>query len=280
MRVTALGVRGSTPAPGHDFVRYGGNTSCVAVGPDEGPPSLILDAGTGLCRLPEYLDGMAFDGSILLGHLHWDHTQGLPFCPAADHPDARVDLYLPSQGDAEKVLSGAMSPPHFPIEPAQLRGAWSFRSLEPGLHAIEGFEVLALEIPHKGGRTYGFRVSDGTASIAYLSDHQPTALGDGEDRVGEYHEAALQLVGGVDLLVHDAQYTPEEFPSRRDWGHSTMEYPVRLAQRCGVHKVWLYHHSPTRTDSELDALVADLVSWAQVEVEAAAEGVTQVLPAS
>jgi ribonuclease BN (tRNA processing enzyme) len=251
----------------------------VAVGPDGGPPSLILDAGTGLRRLPDCLDGKPLEGSILLGHLHWDHTQGLPFCPSADRPDARVDLYLPSQGDAEKVLSGAMGPPHFPIEPAQLRGAWSFHSLEAGSHTIEGFEVLALEIPHKGGRTFGFRISDGTASIAYLSDHQPTAVGAGEDGVGEYHDAAVQLVSGVDLLIHDAQYTPEEFPSRRDWGHSTIEYPIRLAQRCGVKKVWLYHHAPARTDDELDAIVAEARSWATVEVEAAAEGATAIVPA-
>ena len=250
----------------------------MAVAADGAAPTLILDAGTGLRRLPELLGSAPLSGSILLGHLHWDHTQGLPFCSAVDDPAARVELHMPAQGDAQKVLAGAMGPPHFPIEPYQLRGQWSFDPLETGEHTVEGFTVLAEEIPHKGGRTFGYRVSDGTAAIAYLSDHQPTAKGPGEHGVGAYHPAALRLAEGVDLLIHDAQYTAEEFPTRRDWGHSTVEYPVRLAERAGAKAVLLYHHSPSRTDDELDRIVEDLRSWATVPVSAAVEGETISLP--
>ena len=274
MHVTALGVRGSTSAPGAAFVRYGGHTSCIAIGHDGSPPSLLLDAGTGLRRLPTLLDGAAFDGSLLLGHLHWDHTQGLPFCPPVDRPDARVDLYLPAQGDPADVLDRGIGPPHFPITLSQLRGQWSFHALEAGVHTIEGFSVTALEIPHKGGRTFGFRISDRNAAVAYLSDHQPTALGEGEDRIGAYHPAAMELAAGVDLLIHDAQYTPEEFADRCDWGHSTVDYPVRLGQRAGAKRVWLYHHDPARTDDEVDELVRAVRAWATVDVVAAAEGLS------
>src|SRR5579864_1962691 len=161
MRVWVCGVRGSTPAPGGEFARYGGHTSCIALGQDGGPPTLILDAGTGIRRVGALLGGRPFEGTILFGHLHWDHTQGLPFFAAADRPDARVDVLIPAQGDAGRVLARAMSPPHFPIGPDELRGNWRFDGLEPGDHHIEGFSVVAHEIPHKGGRTYGYRISDG-----------------------------------------------------------------------------------------------------------------------
>ena len=206
MRLLVCGVRGSTPAPGPEFVRYGGNTSCIAVlADDDERPRLVLDAGTGLQRLSRELSGEAFVGTILLGHLHWDHTHGLPFFPAGSHPDAKVTLLLPEQGeDAEELLARAFSPPHFPIWPRQLGDGWTFENLKEDEHDLEGFSVLAREIPHKGGRTFGFRVSDGSSSIAYLSDHSPVAYGPGPDGFGPYHEAAVTLTSGVDILFHDA----------------------------------------------------------------------------
>jgi phosphoribosyl 1,2-cyclic phosphodiesterase len=275
MRLFVCGVRGSTPAPGPEFVRYGGNTSCVAVAPDdEEQPRLVLDAGTGLRRLSGMLNGRAFRGSLLLGHLHWDHTHGLPFFPAGDRPDAHVVVMVPAQDGlgAVDLLGRAMSPPHFPIRPTELRGSWQFASLEPGVLEVEGFEVLALEIPHKGGRTFGFRVTDARgASVAYLSDHSPISLGTGPDGFGPYHDAACSLVAGVDLLIHDAQYTAAEFVDRRNFGHSSVDYAVGLGVACGVGSVLLFHHDPPRTDDELDAIVAGF-AHAPVPVAAAQEG--------
>jgi phosphoribosyl 1,2-cyclic phosphodiesterase len=277
VKILFCGVRGSTPAPGSEFARYGGNTSCVAVAHDGQPPSLVLDAGTGLQRLSQQFDGGPFRGTILLGHLHWDHTHGLPFFPAGDRPDSQVSVVMPAQGDPEAVLERFMSPPHFPITPGQLRGSWRFCGLEAGRHRFEGFEVLAREIPHKGGRTFGYRVSEGAASLAYLSDHSPVSVTgdpdgpDGPEGLGPYHQAALDLAGGVDTLVHDAQYTAAEFPARRSFGHSAVEYAVGLAERAGVRRLVLFHHDPSRTDDQLDALVAGLQGRA-VEVVAAAEG--------
>lgn len=273
-------MRGSTPAAGADFVRYGGNTSCLAIAHDQGPPVLVLDAGTGLRNLSARLGGAAFQGTMLLSHLHWDHTHGLPFFPAGDREDARVRLLLPAQdGEPLTVLERAISPPHFPITPTQLRGGWSFESLEPGEHSLEGFSVLALEIPHKGGRTYGYRVTDGAASIAYLSDHSPTSLGPGADGLGAYHEAALRLVDGADVLFHDAQYTSAEFAARAGFGHSAIDYAVELGRRGGVRQVQLFHHEPQRTDAELDRIVT---AWqgSEVNVAAATEGALLSLPSA
>jgi glyoxylase-like metal-dependent hydrolase (beta-lactamase superfamily II) len=136
VRFVTLGVRGSTPAPGHDFAGYGGNTSCVAVfGDGDDVPHLVLDAGTGLGSLPDLLDGQHFHGDIVLTHLHWDHVHGLPFCPSIDHPDASVTLHVPvdsSHTDPVELLSRSLSLPHFPIGPHGLHCRWRFSPLLTG----------------------------------------------------------------------------------------------------------------------------------------------------
>lgn len=270
MRVTVCGTRGSTPAPGPEFLRYGGHTSCLAIAHDGSPPTLILDAGTGIRQVSSLLGGRPYQGAVLLGHLHWDHTQGLPFFVAGTEPGSSVDVYAPAQGEAEAVLTRFMSPPHFPITPGELRGSWRFDSLEAGPAKIAGFDVLALEIPHIGGRTFGFRVSDGRSTIAYLSDHCPTLLGPGPDGLGERHEAALALAAECDLLFHDSQYTDEELPARAHFGHSSAGYAVALAVQSSTRRLMLYHHDWMRTDDEIDALV-DRYKAAAVPVAAAAQ---------
>ena len=258
MRVHFLGVRGSTPAPGIDFVRYGGNTSSVAITRDgDEVPTLVLDAGTGIRRCSALCAGGPFRGTILLGHLHWDHLHGLPFFTAANRDDARVSLYVPEQLDgtsALDVLARGMSPPHFPIRPDQLLGQWSFDSLSPGVAAFEGFTVTSREIPHKGGRTFGYRVSDGRSTVTYMSDHCPSDVGPGPDGLGEYHEAAMELAQDADLLIHDSQLVAEENAAEAHYGHSAAEYAVELAQRAGVARVALFHHRPNRTDDEMDVI--------------------------
>lgn len=253
------GTRGSMPAPGESYVRYGGHTACIGLARADEQPSLVLDAGTGLVNLDTVLGQAAFRGTLLLGHLHWDHTHGMPFFAAGTRPGHRVDVLLPGQGpgqDAELVLAKAISPPHFPVEPRALGEGWRFGSIEAGTHEIEGFSVLALEIPHKGGRTFGYRVSDGIFSVAYLSDHHPLALGSGPSGLGELHPAAMALAKDVDLLIHDAQYTVEELPALAHFGHSCPEYAISLAVAAGARQVCLFHHAPRRTDDELDEVAA------------------------
>lgn len=276
MRLHLCGVRGSLPAPGIDFVRYGGHTACVALSHDHASaPTLLLDAGTGLENATELLAGRPYAGAILLSHLHWDHTYGLPFFSAGDRDDARVAVVLPEQEsgvEASAVLAGEMCPPYFPIEPTQLRGDWTFATIAPGERELEGFTVLAREIPHKGGRTFGYRVSDGRSTMAYLPDHNPTALGFGEDGFGEYHPAALELARDADVLVHDAQMLPEELVAEGDFGHAVADYPVELAKRAGARSVVLFHHRHDRTDDALDELAGRL-GGASPAVSVAAQGV-------
>ena len=264
-----LGVRGSTPAPGADFVRYGGHTSCLAITPEGcDRPTLVLDAGTGLRSLTAMLDGEAFDGSIVLSHLHWDHMQGLPFFAAGDRDDARVDLYVPAQGgrSGRDLLAQSFSPPSFPITPEGLRGTWGFHALGPGKHQIEDLTVSAVEIEHKGGQTYGLRVDAPGGSVAYLPDHAPAA---------GVSAALLAMLDGVDVLIHDAQFLEGERPVAVDYGHATVQDAVKLATACRAGTLVLFHHSPARTDAALDAIAdwsAELSD--DVVVVVAREGMT------
>ena len=198
-------------------------------------PELLLDAGTGLMAVTELLDGRPFDGSILVGHLHWDHTHGMPFFAGGVATGSRVSVFIPEQGDsAETVLERCFSPPHFPIVPTQLGPGWSFSGLAEGEHEVEGFDVLAREIPHKGGRTFGFRVTHEGRSLAYLSDHSPTSIGPGPDGLGERHDAIMELAQGADVLIHDAQHLAAQFPDVGFLGHASVEYDVAAAKeaRC------------------------------------------------
>jgi phosphoribosyl 1,2-cyclic phosphodiesterase len=273
MRVHLCGVRGSTPAPGAEFLRYGGHTSCVAIAHDaQARVSLILDVGTGVRSVTGLLEGEAFKGTILLTHLHWDHVQGLPFFTSGDNDDAHVELMLPEQENgagAEDVLERAMSPPHFPMSPRQMRGSWAFATLAEGEIEVEGFKVLAREIPHKGGRTFGYRVSDGRATFTYMPDHCPTELGAGEDGWGVCHTAALELAQDSDALVHDAQLlNAQELASEGRFGHAAADYAVQLGARARARKTLLFHHRPDRTDAQLDELAARFAADDEVRVAA------------
>jgi phosphoribosyl 1,2-cyclic phosphodiesterase len=269
------GVRGSTPVSGPEFTRVGGNTSCVAaLARGATLPSLVLDAGTGLQRLAREFGATPFAGTILLTHLHWDHVQGVPFFTPADRDEARTTLAMPAQGDEPAaVLARAMSPPHFPIEPSGLRGHWTFLALDEGRHSIEGFEVTAREIPHKGGRTFGFRVDDGDVSVAYLPDHAPDAASTRE------RDAAVALARDVDVLVHGGQFVESERELASAYGHATVEEAVELATVAGARRLVLTHHSPNRDDAAVDAIVACARSRAEnIEVIAAHDGLRLHLP--
>jgi ribonuclease BN (tRNA processing enzyme) len=225
----------------------------VIVSVDDEPPTLVLEAGTGLRSLSRRLGGRPFRGDLVLTHLHWDHVQGLPFSAAVDHPEAVVRLHVPVESDADdpvEVLSRCMSPPNFPIGPEGLKGRWEFLPLLPGpvTLADDRLHLLAERIRHKGGATYGLRVTDPDgASAAYLPDH---LLRSPDDRDGS------DLVRGADLLLHDGQFVSSEAALAEEYGHSTVEVAVGYADACGARELVLLHHHPDRSDAALDALAA------------------------
>jgi len=213
VHVSFHGVRGSTPCPGPDTARYGGNTSCVVLRAGEGDP-LILDLGTGLRtfgnahRHSFENAGEPMHAQALLTHLHWDHVMGLPFFSPMLNPGATLDVYGPVQSDGtsfDTAMREMIKPP------------------------------------------LGFRITHEDVVVAYLPDvQQPT---DGSHVVDE---AILELAADADLLIHDSQYTPPEFEQRAHWGHCTPEFAIATAQKCGVKSLALFHHDPSRTDHDLD----------------------------
>ena len=271
MRGPRLDARGRAA----DFAAIGGHTSCVALAHDDAEaPSLVLDAGTGLRRLSELLGGQPFRGTILLGHLHWDHTQGLPFFPAGDRPDAEVRLLLPEQGRPPlEILSTWMGPPHFPITPDQLRGSWTFDELGEGHHRFEGFDVLAREIPHPGGRAFGYRISDGHASLAYLSDHGPDRPRARARRLGPLPRGGAARWPTASTCCCT---TPSTRPPscRRGRRSATRRPTTRCAwpSGAGAKRVGLFHHDPLRTDDEVLALRDSLGTPEGLDILAAVEG--------
>lgn len=273
MNVTFYGVRGSTPCPSEVNRRYGGNTACVALEvPGEDP--IVLDLGTGLrfWGQGQPADG-TFSASALLTHLHWDHVQGLPFLVPIDRPGATLDVYGPSQvGETlEHAFDELMRPPYFPVRAADLRGSITFHDLDDGDVAIGNAKVQVRGVPHCGP-TNGYRVAWDGVTVAYLSDHQGPAEGTA------IAESVLELCDEVDLLIHDAQYTPEEFRERAHWGHCTVDYAVHVARESGAKRLALFHHDPSHCDDQIDALLARAQALAARgsidEVVAAAEGLT------
>ena len=272
MRVTFHGVRGSTPCQSDDIQRYGGNTSCVSIdAPGQQP--LLFDMGTGLRYFGKKMPtDELFRGTCLLSHLHWDHVQGLPFFTPLLREGSSLDVYGPAQADGrslDEVVSFTIRPPLFPVSVDELPGDVRFHDTADCDFAIGEYNVMARLIPHLGP-TLGFRVEFNGHSVAYLSDHQQPFDGSLSAAPG-----ALELVDGVDLLIHDSQYTQPEFAAKSTWGHCTIEYAVWLAGQGGVKKLALFHHDPSRRDDDLDGLwrcAAQLGEPHGVEVIAASEG--------
>lgn len=274
MQVTFFGVRGSTPCNGDDIAKYGGNTSCVAVRVP-GEPPLFFDLGTGARYFGSTLphDG-TFRGTCLLSHLHWDHTQGLPFFTPLLHKGSELDVYAPAQEDGRtvaSVLTTVIRPPLFPVTIDQLPGTVRFHDVADDEFSVGSIKVMSRFVPHVGP-TLGYRIEWGGRSVAYISDHQQPY--DGSFSVSD---GARELVEGVDLLIHDSQYTSREFAQKSTWGHCTVDYAIWLARHCQVGRLALFHHDPSRTDLALDEAQRCAVvdgGTLGLEVFAASEGLT------
>jgi phosphoribosyl 1,2-cyclic phosphodiesterase len=272
VKVTFYGVRGSTPCPTGPYVRYGGNTSCVVVDiPGESP--IVFDLGTGLQAWgkTQPLDG-TFKATALLTHFHFDHVQGLPFLAAADRIGSCLDIYGPGEtgSTVNDLFTGFVRPPYFPVGIDQLRGKYGLHDVLDCDFTVGTAKILVRPVPHVG-LTVGYRIEWEGTSIAYISDHQaPIDLDSIADSV-------IELCQGVDLLIHDAQYTPTDWETKSHWGHCTVGYAVRVAKTSGAKALALFHHDPSRSDDDVDRLVSEARCMSDAEgivVFGAAEGLT------
>lgn len=285
--VTFWGTRGSIPTPGPATARYGGNTPCVAV-EGTGGQLVVLDAGTGIRALGLDLEAKqngAAKVEILLSHAHWDHIQGLPHFKPFFAPGNTVRIWGSRQGTTslEAILRQQMDPAVFPVPLDALSAQLTVQQVDTDDFSIGEFRVQTVKLRHPG-TTLGFRLTPAKArapSIAYVTDNE---LGPGGlyEVSGTWRRDFLAFLKDVDLLIHDAMYTPKELEQHRGWGHSTYEEAVTLAQEAGAKKLVLFHHEPEHGDKEMDALLAAARKFAKsrrqpLEVVAAQEGMKVTL---
>ena len=293
MRVRFWGTRGSVPTPGPTTVRYGGNTACVEV-ETSGGTSFIFDSGTGIRELGLHLAQRSTQVSahLMLGHTHWDHISGFPFFSPLFVPGNRLVIYGARDLDRSlrDVLAGQMHYTYFPVPLGDLRADIEFTELEEGEISICDAFVRTHYLNHTAV-CMGYRVEADGVSLAYVTDHEPYGVliggpGMQEPTVGRGLRGGfihggdrrlIDFVKDVDLLIQDAQYSPEEYVQRRGWGHGSTDYVTDVAVEAGAKRMALFHHEPTHTDDDLDRMVdfararaAEVGS--KVEIFAAAEG--------
>jgi ribonuclease BN (tRNA processing enzyme) len=271
------GTRGSVASAGPQTARYGGNTACVEVRGDDGT-LLVLDAGTGIQRLGNELEGDLHRIDILLTHLHMDHIQGLGFFAPIFRRGCEIHVWGPPSPTLHlrARLTRYLSPPLFPIRLRDLRANFEFHDVPLGGFSIGPLTIDADEVIHPGA-TLGYRISENGRSLAYLSDHEP-ALATTNGDPGPEWVSGLALARGADVLVHDAQYTQAEREERLGWGHSSVPEAIDFAHAAEAGKLVLFHHDPARTDHQMDLLLAEAEGLADgLPVTAAREGDVLVL---
>jgi phosphoribosyl 1,2-cyclic phosphodiesterase len=242
------GVRGSIPSAGGHTLGYGGNTPCLEI--RAGDAQFIVDMGSGLRALGQSMGRGPHQGTVLLSHYHYDHVQGLPFFAPIFDPASRFAIFGPSF-EGKKVrdlLAGQMVQPYFPVGLEVLRAQIEFGELRPDQDlAFGALLVKTASLYHPGG-SLGFRFELGGKSICYCTDVEHDG-GPGDARLVEFAR-------GADWFLLDAMYTPEEYPAKRTFGHSTWEFATAAASRAGVKNLVLCHHDPARTDEAIDGIVA------------------------
>jgi phosphoribosyl 1,2-cyclic phosphodiesterase len=295
VKVRIWGARGSIPAPGPHTARYGGNTSCVQVTLSDGSV-LVLDAGSGI----RDLGGACAEAeriNILLTHLHLDHIQGLLFFAPFFKPDVEIVIWgPPAPGRSLRDrIARYLSAPLSPIEIRSLPAKVSFRKCPAGDWEIGSARISAAPVSHRGP-TLGFRIHEGDASLCYLPDHEP-ALGMPLDRIEPDWMSGFALAERCSLLLHDCQYTDDEYAERVGWGHSRVSDALLFARRTEAERVLLFHHDPLHTDDQLDELyrgageewyglggsraaLAMAVEGAEIELPANGAGPAPASPAS
>jgi phosphoribosyl 1,2-cyclic phosphodiesterase len=277
LRFTCWGTRGSIATPGPQTVRYGGNTACVEVrGPGGG--LYLLDAGTGLRRFSRRLEadgGAPLTAELFISHFHWDHIQGFPFFGALYREGSRLRVHGPRLGTlrVQDALACQMSRSYFPVPIEAVAADLEFGEVSGDGWTDGDVRVTAAPVRHPGGAV-AYRVDAGAASVAYVPDNE---LGDAEGRDAGDYAALVTFLSGAGVLIHDAMFTADEYPSREGWGHSTAAQAAQLAVDAGVGRLLLFHHDPDRTDDQVDEIVAGLRcdlrrGGSALEVSGAVEG--------
>lgn len=274
MKVRLHGTRGSYPTSSDSCQTYGGNTPCVEV--INGEKRIVLDAGTGILGIDFDADYPDARIDIFLTHLHMDHIQGLAFCKPLFNPNREIHLWGPggSYEPLQARLNRYLSPPLFPIPLRDIPGKLHIHEMPETPVELGNFTILGNYISHPGP-TLGFRIQSGKKTMTYLPDHEPVI---GRDHLypQDAWVSGFDLAHGSDLLIHDAQYSREEYKTKIGWGHSTLEMAGEFCERTGAKRLLLFHHDPNHTDAELTRMYEDFMRGSSFgfPVETAVQGAT------
>ena len=270
MRVKFWGVRGSTPTPQAENMRYGGNTSCVEV--RVGEQLYIFDCGTGFRVLGQQLRDefgekkLPLSAHVFISHFHWDHIQGIPFFrPLYDRADSQFLFHCSSRTRSLKqVMDEQMASPYFPVNLSQMQAQQKFYDIDIGrLNLEDGIQIQTSWLNHPQG-CMGFRMETKDGVLVYATDNEP---GD-----AAFDKSVRKLAEGADVLIYDAQYLPEEYAAEKHgWGHSHWREAVNVVMESGAKELVLFHHDPDHTDVVIDKIVHDARNY-YPKVRAAAEG--------
>jgi phosphoribosyl 1,2-cyclic phosphodiesterase len=264
MRLKVWGARGSIPAPGPETMRYGGNTSCVDVVLSDGT-RVILDAGTGIRNLGLVLPRTAQPIHILLTHLHLDHIQGLMFFAPAFRPESEIIIWGPASPEAslEDRVARYISAPLAPVEVRELPSLVSFREAEQLEWTIGSAQITAQAVNHRGP-TLGYRIEEAGTALCYIPDHEP-GLGAPLAELDDGWISGFALARDATMLIHDCQYTDDEYPNHIGWGHAPLSDALTFARRTAADRLLLFHHDPLHSDDFLDSFCGTVLSrWEEL----------------
>lgn len=253
MIIRCWGARGSIPVSGKNYLRYGGNTTCLEIRNNR-DDILLVDAGSGIREAGNaFLAEGRHDFTLLLTHAHWDHIMGFPFFKPLYFEKTNLKVWgcAFAQDSIKEMLARVMSAPYFPINYDDIHANVTYADLCNGVYQMGDMTVTPIALSHPNQGT-GYKFSEAGKRFVFLTDNELGFQHEG----GLAYEDYLEFCRGADLLIHDAEYRDEEYPKRRCWGHSTIEQATRLALDAGVKKLGLFHHNQDRLDAEFDDIVA------------------------
>jgi phosphoribosyl 1,2-cyclic phosphodiesterase len=262
MKITCWGARGSIPVSGKEYVKYGGDTTCVEIRSRDNDV-IIIDAGTGIRKLGNSL--LASDQrtySMLFTHAHWDHLMGFPFFKPIYRKETKISLFgCPyTQRSIGDILAKSMMAPYFPVEFGQLQAEIKSYSVREDAFKIGPIGITPIQLSHPN-RGIGYKFIEDEKSFVFLTDNELSHRHPG----GNAYEDYLRFAADADLLIHDAEYTEDQYKITKGWGHSLYTDALRLALEAKVKQFGLFHHNQDRSDAELDHIVDDCSSIARKE---------------